>query len=84
VGVGGEGEAVAGIVVAAFGVLVNVGSLDDVTFGRFQLISGEGAGELIATGDTDLETTVTALFLCGLEGVGVLPELVHLGGIRNG
>lgn len=30
VGVGGEGETVAGIVVAAFGVLMDVGGLDDV------------------------------------------------------
>jgi hypothetical protein len=52
---GGEGDAVAGIFVAAFGVLVDVGGLDDGAVGRFEAVAGEGAGELIATGDIDLE-----------------------------
>lgn len=38
---------------------------------------------MIAAGDINLETTVTPLFLGGFEGVGVLPELDHLGGIRD-
>lgn len=37
----GEGEAVAGIVVAAFGVLVDVGGLDDVAVGRFEAVAGD-------------------------------------------
>lgn len=40
VGVWRQSEAVAGIVVAAFGVLVDVGGLNDITFGRFKLVSG--------------------------------------------
>jgi hypothetical protein len=42
VGVGGEGEAVAGIVVAAHGVLVDVGGLDDGACGGLEAVAGEG------------------------------------------
>ncbi len=62
---------------------MDVGGLDKVTVGRFQLVSGEGAGELISACDINLETTVASFFLSCLEGVGILPELGYLGRIRN-
>lgn len=61
-----------------------MGGLDDVAVGRFKSVSGEGAGELIAAGDIDFETTVAAFLLTGFEGIAVLFEFLHLSGIGNG
>lgn len=82
-GVGSEGEAVAGIVVAAFGVLVDVGGLDDVACSGLEAVAGEGAGVSIAGADFGLESVVAAFFAAGLVGFPVVGELRHLGGIGN-
>lgn len=67
VGVGREGEAVARIVVAAFGVLMNVGRLDYGAALGVEPVTGEGTGEVVATENVGLEPGVTAFFLPGFE-----------------
>lgn len=74
VGVGREGEAVAGIVVAADGVLMDVGGLDDRAGFRVEAIAGEGAGEIVAAEHIALEAAVAAFFLTGFECCGISPQ----------
>lgn len=73
VGVGGEGEAVAGIVVAAFGVLVDVGGLDDGGGFRVEAVAGEGTGEpaIIAEArdEADIEFHPTVPDVAGFDQV---------------
>ena len=47
VGVWREGEAIAGIVIATLGMLMDVAGLDDVADGALQAVAGEGAGVLV-------------------------------------
>ncbi len=72
VGVGGEGEAVSGVVVAAEGVLVDVAGLHDGAIVGFQSVTREGAGVVVAADDVGLETGVAAFFLRGFEDIGVM------------
>ena len=74
VGVWGEGEAVARVVVAAFCMLMDMGGLDYVTVGRLQFVAGEGTCELIAAGYIDSEPAVAAFLLAGFEAE--LPEFL--------
>lgn len=69
-----EGEAVAGVVVAALGVLVDVTGLDKCGVVGFQAIAGQGAGEVVAEDDVGLEAGVAAFLLAGFELSGVLAE----------
>ena len=71
VGVGREGEAVVGIVVAGNSVLVDVGGLDDGGGFRVEPVAGKGAGEVVAAEHVALEAAVASLFLSGFELVGV-------------
>ena len=81
--VGTEGEAVAGVVVAALGVLVDVTGLDKGGVIGFQAIAGQGAGEVVAEDDVGLEAGVAAFLLAGFELTGVLAEGGDLLGFRK-
>ena len=83
VSVRAESEAVAGIVVAADGVLVDVRGLDDGGGFGIEPITGEGAGEVIAAKDVGFKAAVAAFFLAGFGFCGVLLESGDGGGIRN-
>jgi hypothetical protein len=80
VSVRGKGEAVAGIVVAAHRVLVDVGGLDDGGGFRVEPIAREGAGKIVAAEHVGLKAAVAAFFLTGFEGGGIAPQ--HCDGIR--
>ena len=84
VGVGGEREAIARIIVAADGVLVDVGGLDDVAGGGLEAVASKSAGVLVAGIDFGFEAAVPAFFLSGFEGLAVFGEFNHLGGVGHG
>ena len=77
VGIGGEGEAVAEIVIAALSVLVNVGGLHDVASGRLETVARESAGVFVARTHFDFEAVVAAFFLTGFEGFAISCEFDH-------
>ena len=84
VGIGAKGEAVLRIVVAAFGVLMDVGGLHDVACCCLEAITSEGAGVFVAGADFGFEAVVAAYFLAGLEGIAVFGEFGHGGAVGNG
>ena len=83
-GIGAEGEAIPGVVVATFGVLVDVGGLDHVACRGLETVAGEGAGVFVAGTDFGFEAVVPALFLAGLVGLPVFGKPGHFGSVWNG
>jgi len=84
VGIGGEGEAVVEVVVAAFGMFVDVAGLHDRAVIGFQSIACESTGVVVAADHVRFEAGIAAFALLGLEFFGVLLELGNFCGIRHG
>lgn len=82
--IGGEGEAVVEVVVAAFGMFVDVAGLHDGAVISFQSIACECTGVVVAADDIRFEAGIAAFALLGLEFFGVLLELDNFCGIRLG
>jgi hypothetical protein len=78
-----DGVEFVGVVVAADGVLVDVGGLDDGSGLCVEAVAGEGAGEVVAAEDVTLESRVAAFFLSGFEFFGLVAEGVDFSGFRH-
>ncbi len=83
-GVRGQGEAVTRIIVAAAGVLVDVGGLDEGTGLGIEPVTGEGAGIVVTSKHLAFEAAVAAFALARPEGVGVATERLDLAGVGKG
>lgn len=84
VSIGCEGEAVVEVVVAAFGMFVNVAGLHDGAVIRFQSIACECTGVVVAADHIRFEAGIAAFALLGLEFFGILLELGNFCRIRHG
>ena len=82
-GIGAKGEAVLRIVVAAFGVLMDVGGLHDVACCGLEAVTSESAGVFVAGADFCFESIVAAFFLTGFEGIAIFGEFAHGGAVGN-
>ena len=82
--IGAKGEAVLRIVVAAFGVLMDVGGLHDVACCGLEAVTSERAGVFVAGADFGFEAIVAAFFLTGFEGLAIFGEFCHGGAVGNG
>jgi hypothetical protein len=73
--IGGEGEAVAGIVVATLGMFVDVAGLHEGAVVGFEAVAGEGTGVVVAADDVGLKAGVAAFALLLAEGFGIGAKL---------
>jgi len=73
----GQGQTVIGGIRASLGVGMDMGGLqgDIGRFGRYEAVTRQGAGEVVARDDRDLETGVPAPAKLGLVGSLVLADL---------